>query len=206
MVPGKAPTVEQQIEFVNNYRSIKESLGPGAAVLFCDAAHFVHQAVPAYCWGDPSFPPILPTNTGRRRLNILGGYNPDTHELIHLAGEENVDSHRVLDFLEIIDKKYRRAPLIHLIWDNASYFHAANVEEWIENHPKFKLTYLPCYAPNLNLSERVWKLMKDKVVKNKYYEKYKTFRATVFQFLNNINNYIDELTSLMVEKFEIIHA
>jgi len=35
---------------------------------------------------------------------------------------------------------------------------------------------------------------------------YKTVRAKVIQFLNNTTNHIDELKSLMVEKFEIIEA
>ena len=78
------------------------------------------------------------------------------------------------------------------------------VSEWIKEHPKLKLEFLPPYSPNLNLIERFWRFTKDKLVKNKYYEKYKTFRAKTFQFLNHIDEHLDELKTLMVEKFEII--
>lgn len=63
---------------------------------------------------------------------------------------------------------------------------------------------LPSYAPNLNLIERFWKLAKEKLVKNTYYEKDKTFRAHVFRFLNHVDEYIEELKTLMVERFQII--
>ena len=57
---------------------------------------------------------------------------------------------------------------------------------------------------NLNLIERFWRFVKDKLVRNKYYAKYKTFRAKTFQLLNHTDEYIDEFKTLMVEKFEII--
>ncbi|OQX06093.1 MAG: IS630 family transposase, partial [Desulfobacteraceae bacterium IS3] len=60
------------------------------------------------------------------------------------------------------------------------------------------------YAPNLNLIERFWRFAKKKLVKNKYYKEYKTFRAKVFQFLNHVDDYVDEFKTLMVEKFQII--
>jgi len=68
------------------------------------------------------------------------------------------------------------------------------------------LHFLPSYAPNLNLIERFWRFVKERLVKNTYYKKYKTFRATVFRFLNHVDQYIEELSTLMVEKFEIVKA
>ncbi len=95
---------------------------------------------------------------------------------------------------------------IYLILDNAKYFHAAKVRNWIDEHKKINIVFLPSYAPNLNLIERFWHFAKEKLVKNKYYKKYKEFRAKVFQFLNHTDDYIDEFKTLMVEKFEIIYA
>ena len=43
-------------------------------------------------------------------------------------------------------------------------------------------------------------IFKEKLVKNTYYEKYKTFRAKAFQLLNHV----DEFKSLMVEKFQVV--
>jgi len=134
----------------------------------------------------------------------LGAYNPDTLSFVHLTGEENCNAERVIEYFDVIIKAYRQAPAIVLILDNASYFKAEIVTKWLEDHPKLKLEFLPPYAPNLNLIERFWRFVKEHLVKNTYYKKYKTFRAKVFQFLNHVDKYTNELATLMVERFEIV--
>jgi transposase len=69
--------------------------------------------------------------------------------------------------------------------------------EFLEKNPKLKIEFLPPYAPNLNLIGRLRGFTKKKLVKNTYYKEYKTFRAKVFQFLNNIGAYADELKTFM---------
>jgi transposase len=203
-VPGSPPSIDIQNQFVDQYRELRKK--PGAKVLCGDAMHLLHQNVPGLCWGDPKLPPVFETNSGRKRLNILGAYDPETHSLIHLSGEENCNAERVVEFLERIYHAHKGSSEIHLILDNAKYFHSKKVREWLENYPKMNLLFLPPYAPNLNLIERLWRFAKDKLVKGKYYKEYKTFRAKVFQFLNNIKDYEDDLKSLLVEKFEIVKA
>ncbi len=204
--PGNTPSPEVQKQFVENYGEIRTSGEPGTVTLFGDAMHLIHQNVPGLCWGNPLFPPVYETNSGRKRLNILGAYNPDTLSLIHLTGEDNCNAERAVEYLNLILGTYPTAPRIHLILDNARYFHAKKVSEWLEENPRLKIEFLPPYAPNLNLIERLWGFAKKKLVKNKYYKEYKTFRAKAFQFLNNIDVYADELKTLMTEKFEIIYT
>ncbi len=183
---------------------MKAASEPGTVFLFGDGMHLVHQNVPALCWGDPKKPPIIKTNTGRKRLNILGAYNPDTFSFVHLTGEENCDAKRVIEYFNVIIAAFPDAHMIILILDNASYFKAEIVSQWLEKHPKFQIKFLPPYAPNLNLIERFWRFVKEHLVKNTYYEKYKTFRAKVFQFLNHIDKHVEELKTLLVEKFQTI--
>jgi transposase len=206
VLPGSPPSAEEQKQFIEKYEKMRNTDAPGTVVLFGDAMHPVHQNVPGRCWGDPLNPPLSETNSGRRRLNILGAYNPETYSPVHLTGEENCDAERVIQFLDIIIKSYRSASRIHLILDNARYFHAAKAAEWLKDHKKLTLEFLPPYAPNLNLIERFWRFAKDNLVRNKYYKQYKTFRAKVFQFLNHTDEYNDELKTLMTEKFEIVYA
>ncbi len=204
VIPGNPPSEEEQKKKIEKYHEMKATREPGTVILFGDGMHLVHNNVPAFCWADPKDPLVLKTNTGRKRLNILGAYNPDEHSFVHLTGEENCDAMRVIDYFEVILKANRSAPKIILILDNASYYKAAIVTQWLEDHPKLKIDFLPPYAPNLNLIERFWRFVKDKLVKNTYYEKYKTFRAKTFQLLNHVDKYLDELKTLMVEKFQIV--
>ena len=144
--------------------------------------HLIHQNVPALCWGDPKDPPILKTNTGRQRLNILGTYNPDSHSFIHLTGEENCNANRVIEYFEVIIKAYRRHPKIILYLDNAKYFKAEIVTQWLEDHPKLQIEFLPPHAPNLNLIERFWRFVKEKLVKNTTMKNTRHFGQKHFSF------------------------
>lgn len=202
--PGHPPSVAEQQEFVANYDQMKAECEPGTVFRFVDGMHLVHQNQPGYCWGDPNDPPIMQTNSGRKRLNILGAYNPADMSLVHVTGEASCNGERVIELFENIEAQDADAPQIVLFSDNATYFYSAQVCEWIDAHPRCWLLPLPPYAPNLNLIERFWKFAKEELVTNTYYEKYKTFRAQVFRFLNHVDRYIDELTTLMVEKFQII--
>jgi len=202
--PGDPPSEDEQCAFVTRYETMKAECEPGTVFLFGDAMHLVHQNEPGYCWGDPKAPPVIKTNSGRQRLNILGAYNPTEHSLVHLTGEENCDAVRAIAFLDTVEKAYIAVPHLVLFVDNARYFHAIMVTEWLTEHPRVHLEFLPAYAPNLNLIERFWKFAKAHLVKNTYYEKYKTFRAHVFRFLNHVGEYVNELKTLMVENFQII--
>jgi transposase len=204
LVPGNPPSEEEQREFVEKYNTLKISSEPGTVILFVDGMHLVHQNIPGLCWGDPLDPPVMETNTGRKRLNILGAYNPASYSLAHLTGEENCDAKRVIEFYTLIISSYPNAPKIILIRDNAAYYNAEIVTDWLKEHPVLQIEPLPPYAPNLNLIERFWRFAKEKLVKNTYTKKYMTFRAKVFQLLNHVDKYADELKTLMVEKFQII--
>jgi transposase len=206
-VPGNPPSEEEQRKFVREYEKLRESAAEpdsDTVVIFCDAMHLVHQTEPSACWGDPSAPPEIRTNSGRRRLNIIGGCNPLTRELVHETGEDFCNAEKAVIFFDKLQKFYPKANHIKVIADNASYFHASHTQTWLEKNPRVSLNFLPAYAPNLNLIERFWKFAKEKLVKNTYYEKYKTFRCHVFRFLNNISQYKEELESLMTEKFQIV--
>ncbi|KPA13578.1 dDE family endonuclease [Candidatus Magnetomorum sp. HK-1] len=203
-VPGKTPSVDVQENFIKQYYVLKNE--PNSVTLFGDGMHLLHQNLPFYCWGVPLFPPILETNTSRKRLNILGAYNPKDCSFLHITSEDNCNAERVIEFLELILKTYSSIPKINLIVDNARYFHASIVREWLENNKQIKMVYLPAYAPNLNLIERFWKYSKNQLVRGKYYETYKEFRVKAFQFLNNIKDHEESLKKLMVEKFQIVRA
>jgi transposase len=204
LVPGNPPSEEKQKEFIEKYHNMRQD--PDSVMLCCDVMHMIHQNFPGLCWGNPAFPPIAETNSGRKRLNIIGAYDPAAYSFTHLTGEENCNAGRVTEFLDLIHKKYFRFSTIYLISDNAPYFHAKKVSRWLEDHSEIKLVFLPSYAPNLNLIERFWRFAKKKLIRSIYYKEYKTFRATVFRFLNHVNDYIDEFKTLMVEKFQIVKA
>lgn len=202
--PGNPPNEAEQREFVANYTQMKAECEPGTPFFFLDGMHLVHHNEPGDCWGDPKNPPVMNTNTGRKRLNLLGGYHPADYSLVHVTGEASCTGDRVIELFEKIEAHHPTAPQLVMFSDNAKYFYSGQVREWFEAQPRCWLLPFPPYAPNLNLIERLWKFAKEKLVKNTYYAKYPTFRAQVFRFLNHLDPYVDELKTLMVEKFQII--
>ena len=71
---------------------------------------------------------------------------------------------------------------------------------------KIKLLFLPSYAPNLNLIERLWKFMKKELMRNQYYEKFSDFKNAVSQFFENLDQYRGKLVTLLTMNFHILHA
>ncbi len=203
-IPGNPPSVEIQKDFIKNYHEMRSI--DNSVTLFADAMHLIHQNLSTDCWGNPLFPPLNETNTSRRRINILGAYNPSDCSFLHISSEENCNAERALEILKHILITYSKASIINVIVDNARYFHAKIVREWLKENDRIKLIFLPAYSPNLNLIERFWKYAKKTLVRNKYYKEYKEFRAKTFQFFNNVKDHYKNIKKLMVEKFQIIYA
>lgn len=173
--------------------------------LFADGVHLVHQVIPKACWCNPKKTPIFPSNSSRQRLNTLGAYDPITQRFLHYTDETNCDYQKVITFFEKILEAYPDKHSIVVYLDNAPYFHAKEVAQWLSEHPQFVVEHLPTYSPNLNLIERLWAFVKQQLVANRYYQLYKTFRAKTFRLLNHLYQYNDALKTLVSENFELIH-
>ena len=63
--------------------------------------------------------------------------------------------------------------------------------------PAYELFFLQYRFHFLRQFDDRKRLVKDKLVKNTYYEKYKTFRAKTFQLLNHVDKHVEEFKTLM---------
>jgi transposase len=75
------------------------------------------------------------------------------------------------------------------------------VQEWLARHPEFHLEFLPAYSPNLNLIERLWKLLRKKAF-TRWHKTFEDMETAVSEVLDHLENYQKELTTLMTEKFQ----
>ena len=63
---------------------------------------------------------------------------------------------------------------------------------------------LPAYSPNLNLLERVWRLVKAKCLRNRCYEEFDTIRSAIDSFLVSLRGKNKPLLrSLVTERFHL---
>ena len=167
--------------------------------------HQIHNNTNDYAWQKKGAKGTkkVKSNTGRRRLNIIGALDPITLEPIVILTEANCNKELMVSYFIHIREQNKEANVIYIVLDNAGYNRSYEVKE-IAKLLGIELIYLPPYCPNLNLIERLWKYFKKKVTKNKYYQTFEEFYSAVTQCFKYIMNDIDELRSLLTLNFEII--
>ena len=160
--------------------------------------------MPAYGWILKGEEKELKTNTGRQRVNLNGALNIADHTVV-VRQEDTINAEATIRLLKDIEAKHPEAATVYCIADNARYYRARAVREYLARS-KITLVFLPPYAPNLNLIERLWKFFHKKTMYNRYYASYAEFQDATKRFFNDVNRrrYADELATLLAENFQII--
>jgi transposase len=201
LVPSKADK-EAQEEFLVAYQEIKKGLGEKDKLYFLDGVHPVHNAMPAHAWIEKGKDKELPSNTGRKRININGALDVENLEVV-VHEDPSINSTSTVRLLEELEEKNPEAEKVVVIADNARYYRSKEVFEYLEGS-KIEMVFLPPYSPNLNLIERLWKYFKKEVLRGKYYETFALFRSEVFKFFAQLDKHTSNLRSLLTENFHLV--
>jgi transposase len=202
VVPGKGDAQAQRDFLANDYTKIHENKGENDPVYFMDAVHPQHNPVLAYGWIKRGEEQPVPTNTGRKRLNINGAIDLESLEPV-VRFDETINAESTIALFKQLEQLNVLAVCIYVICDNARYYRSKAVREYLKTS-RIELVFLPPYAPNLNLIERLWKFFKKKILYNRYYETFDEFRAACEEFFANPRKYHRELRSLLTENFAIV--
>jgi transposase len=175
---------------------------------FFDPCHCIHNNINGYEWqikGKTGTKQIH-SNTGRKRINVIGGLHAITLKPYVILTEANCDTDVIILYMKELRKHHRdtKRPIV-IILDNAKYNHNDAVKEEAKALD-IQLEFLPAYCPHLNLIERLWKFLKKKVQTNEYYKEYQEFEEAIYNFFRNIQEYESELASLLTLNFEVIKA
>jgi transposase len=147
---------------------------------------------------------LVGMGSGRKRLNILGGYCPDDHEYVdYRLTRDNINGEQFINFLRLLRTLHPETEKFILYVDGAKYFRSAVVKAWLKRHPEFHLSRIPAYSPNVNLIERMWKFLRAKAL-SRWHKTFEDMQAAVSEVLDHLENYRGELQTLMTEKFHII--
>ncbi len=203
IMPGKA-SIALQKEFLEMYKEMKKKLGTKDYIYFSDATHPTHNTKPSYGWikKGKRNDVYIKSNTGRKRINLLGALNIDTKQTVVIE-RETIDSEAIITLLEGVTNRQKQGK-IYMIMDNAKYHHSRMVKNWLLHHPRVKLVFLPPYSPNLNIIERLWRFFHMKVTNNHYFETFKEFKEATSAFFHNLSHYQTELDSLLTENFQTL--
>ena len=205
LVPGKA-SPEQQKQFLELLEELKNSKNAEDKLYYGDGTHPQHNSVASCGWLPRGEDTKLKSNTGRQRVNISGVLDAETHEVI-ACEHQRLNAETTIDFFKLIERRNPKSKRIFIILDNAGYHKGEKIREFLKTS-KITIVFLPPYAPNLNLIERLWKFFKKQVLYNQYYPTFREFKYACLEFFKkkNLRKHRKELKSLLTEKCQIVSA
>ena len=193
---------EKQTAFIAKYRALKEEPGTLERIYFVDSMHPQHQTQLAYGWILKGARKRLATSSKQKRLHRVGGINLSTYRFIYREAEK-VDGQCIQSYLSQLRRAHRGGSRLHVILDNAGYHHSDAVKRHAEDL-HIELHYLPAYSPNLNPIERLWKLLREEVMYNRYYKQFSEFCEATRYFLRTIGKKKRLLQRRITDKFQIL--
>ena len=206
VVPAKADA-EAQRAFLDGVLlplMAEAEADPATPLLFVDATHPAYDAHPASGWIRRGERAVLPSNHGRVNVTLNGALSWPAREVITREAAK-ITGPEMAAFFAQIEARYPAARRITLIADNATYNRAAVVREWLGRPGcRVRVVYLPPYAPNLNLIERLWWFFKKKTLWNTHYPSLADFRTAIRGFFENLGQWKAELASLLTSRFHLI--
>lgn len=140
------------------------------------------------------------TGSGRQRLNVLGAVGYGTCKMITVINRGSIGAEQVCQLLREIHRRCRKP--VTIVLDNASY-HRAKVVRELAEALGIELLFLPPYSPNLNLIERVWKLVKKLALNARTLSDFDAFAKSVTQTVENLETeHRDNLLTLLTPNFQ----
>ncbi len=203
VVPGKADE-QAQVEFLEEVLPaiLEEQKAGQAVVYYSDGCHPTHNTIKSRGWIKRGKSFEIQANSGRKRVNINAAINAtDSTKLVYDI-TKSVNAQSTQRLCQSLLKKHRKGT-IYFICDNAKYNRNRVLKEWAENK-RIKFIFLPPYSPNLNLIERLWGYLKQKIINSIYFEKYDDFKNEIIDFLENIKDYKSDLKSLLSLNFRTV--
>jgi transposase len=200
---------DKQRAFVKKYRRHQREArrpGPSKVRRYCvDACHPVWGLdLVYYCWLLVGQRLFVGLGDGRKRLNILGAYCPEDHEYLDLRlTRDNINGEQFVNLLRLLRAAHPEAEKFLLYVDGARYYSKPVVKAWLRRHPEFRLVPIPAYSPNLNLIERLWKLLRKRAL-SRWHQTFADMQAAISAVLDHLSDFRAELDTLMTAEFPII--
>jgi transposase len=188
LIPGKLDEA-RQAAFVKDYDKLKAALKDDEVILFGDGVHPSHNVHATKAWIKRGQEKQVPTNTGRKRLNINGVLELEGMKAVtHFAGTLNAGT--TIELFNKVQASYPTKRKIYLIIDNARYYKNKLIQAYLKKPGcRIKLIFLPPYSPNLNFIERLWHFMKKHIIGIKRRDSFKEFEADIHAFFDRMEDY-----------------
>lgn len=205
LIPGKLDE-QAQADFKRWYEAFRDTLPENEAILFGDGVHPSHNVHVTKAWVKKGQQKRIPTNTGRKRLNINGVLELETMQAtVHYA--ETLNAQTTMELFSKIQEAYPDKRKLHLIVDNARYYKNKELQVYLRKKKcRIKLHWLPPYSPNLNFIERLWHYLKKYIIGTKRRQSFKEFEADIRAFFDNLGDHEDKLRQFIGTELHLLKA
>lgn len=204
-VPCEADATVQQAFLAHTLLPLLAQAEAGEAVVyFADAVHPTHNTRATRVWTRSGPPRLLATVSGRARVNLNAALNAVRPTQVLLDETERVNAQSTQRLYEQLLAAHPEGP-IYVVCDNATYYRNQDLRQWLADQ-RLVQVFLPTYSPNLNLIERLWKFLRQKVINTCFYRTKAAFKDAVLAFFDRLDEYGQELAALLTRKFHIIDS
>jgi transposase len=205
LIPGKLDEVAQAA-WLTGYQKLKRKLPDNETILFGDGVHPEHNVHATKAWIKKGQQKQIPTNTGRKRLNINGVLELETmRTVIHYA--DTLNAQTTMELFDKVQAAYPDKKKIHLIVDNARYYKNRELQAYLRKRKcRIKIHWLPPYSPNLNFIERLWHFLKKYIIGTKWRQTFKEFEADIRAFFEHFGDYEARLRQFIGTELHLIQA
>jgi transposase len=144
-----------------------ENLSRRAVLLFADELDIHLLAKVGYQWMPKGEVVEIVTPGQNQKRYLAGALDALTGKVIHYIGERKT-AVLFLELLKAVEHSYPMASYkeIFLVVDNFRIHKAKVVRQWLSEHRRIQLLYLPTYCPKANPIERVFWEVHDKCTRN----------------------------------------
>jgi len=157
----------ERVSKLAQIRHLSETLPQNAALFFADELDIHLLAKLGYEWMLKGTQRAVMTPGTNQKSYLAGALNVVTGKLLHVVGEQK-NRWLFLELLKVIERACPAAKFtkIYIVVDNYRIHTAQAVVEWLAQHPRFELVFLPSYCPQANPIERAFGDVHDKCTRN----------------------------------------
>lgn len=156
-----------------------------AAILYADESRIQLLPLVRAMWHWVGQQLRIPTPGSNVTRTLFGALNIRTGQWTHFV-RQRMRKEDFVAFLEHLLDIYPHI-LIILIVDNYSSHKAHLVVDWLVQHPRLRLYYLPTYCSHLNPVEDIWLQLKNKIAANRLYGSMKLLLESVETFFSQMS-------------------
>jgi len=204
-VPCQADAAAQTAFLADTLAPLLAAAEAGEAVLyFADAAHPTHNTRATHVWTETGQERPLLTVSGRERVNLNAALNAHAPTQVHLDETDCVDAQSTQRLYEKMLAAHPEGP-VYVVCDNARYYKNKALTAWLADQ-RLVQVFLPPYSPNLNLIERLWKFLRQKIINTAFYRTKGQFKTAVLDFFNRLPEFGQQLAARLTLNFHVLDS